>query len=315
MNIARRTPPAFFAASGSIHFRSVDGAESWQPVDAFEEGCFYCGPPSCEYSWGYVAIGSNDPDVLWFGVDSWGVTYYFYRSNDGGATWELVRIEHEQSWWRIAVDPTDAKRVYISNGPVYRTDDGGETWAEVSPPGFATHLEFDPHDSNLLYSAIFFASGPQSVNWSPNRGNTWFPVDVSGLPNDNLRSFAVDPVESGVLYMGFETQGVYRTTVDVVSVPEASENEVRGGRTIGALSAPLVTRSPRFALRVGLNASAQVEVSIYDAPGRRRERVFSGRLVAGDHEIAVEAEIPPGVYFLRASANDDVATCKFVLAP
>jgi hypothetical protein len=37
-------------------------------------------------------------------------------------------------------------------------------------------------------------------------------------------------------------------------------------------------------------------------------------LTAGGHEIVVEAEIPPGVYFLRSNANGDVATRKFVLA-
>jgi len=57
-----------------------------------------------------------------------------------------------------------------------------------------------------------------------------------------------------------------------------------------------------------------VEIDIYDSLGRRVERLFSGELGEGAHELSFNAErYSPGVYFLRLRSGDAVLTGKLMV--
>jgi hypothetical protein len=90
--------------------------------------------------WALEAGGPDEPGVLWCGTIPGGL----FRSNDDGASWELVRSlwDHpkRKKWFgggadlpgihSICVDPRDARRVQlgVSCGGVWTTADGGATW-------------------------------------------------------------------------------------------------------------------------------------------------------------------------------------------
>lgn len=63
-----------------------------------------------------------------------------------------------------------------------------------------------------------------------------------------------------------------------------------------------------------LSAEDEVEIDIYDSLGRRVERLFSGELGEGAHELSFNAEgYSPGVYFLRLRSGDAVLTGKLMV--
>ncbi len=165
-----------YAALGLGHFgvklhRSTDGGESW------EERAAPAYPPKpeglddrdgngkpvewrVEMIWALANASPDRPDALWCGTLPGGL----FRSEDGGASWELNRPLWDQpdrrKWFgggadipglhSICVDPRDAQRVLVgvSCGGAWLTEDGGASWtcraqgmrAEYMPP----EREFDP---------------------------------------------------------------------------------------------------------------------------------------------------------------------------
>ncbi|MCY4158541.1 MAG: T9SS type A sorting domain-containing protein [Bacteroidetes bacterium] len=65
-----------------------------------------------------------------------------------------------------------------------------------------------------------------------------------------------------------------------------------------------------------LERTQEVSLVIYDALGREVARPASGLWQAGEHRVVWEADqLPPGTYFSRLRANDQIATGTLVLIP
>jgi len=128
-------------------YRSVDGGESWQPIEV---------PPS---SFGFaVAVHPHEPDTAWFvpavsddmrvPVDAKVVVS---RTRDGGQSFDVLRSGLPQAHaydlvYRHAldVDGTGTRLAFGSTtGSVWETDDGGDTWRTVSvnlPPVYCVRF-------------------------------------------------------------------------------------------------------------------------------------------------------------------------------
>jgi flagellar hook assembly protein FlgD len=71
---------------------------------------------------------------------------------------------------------------------------------------------------------------------------------------------------------------------------------------------------------MALASSAQVDVSVFDAAGRRIRVLAHGRLAEGRHPLAWDARdergsrARAGVYFVRASDGSETRTERLVLA-
>lgn len=131
-----------FAASGSdAHltalnkliggiYRTTDGGDSWNRVLALPNASA-------------VEICESNPNVVYAGSPS-----FFYRSDDGGSTWQLMNGSQEgrlDDFWGpenvvagfpidMQCDPDNAMRIYVNNygGGNFLSDDGGITWESVS---------------------------------------------------------------------------------------------------------------------------------------------------------------------------------------
>src|SRR5712692_6780558 len=134
-----------------------------------------------------------------------------YKSTDGGKTWTHIGLNNTQHIARVLVHPRNPDLVYVAAlghayGPnpdrgVFRSADGGKTWEKIlfkDDKTGAIDLAFDPHNSNVLFAALWegartpwsmSSGGPGSGLYkSIDGGNTWKHLEGKGLPSGIART-------------------------------------------------------------------------------------------------------------------------------
>ena len=108
---------------------------------------------------------------------------------------------------------------------VWLSQDCGRTWTKPSygrpGPGKVTSLVFDPHDANTLWAG----GEPIELFVSHNLGKSWQRVDsvreTEGVPEvvypvatvePHIRSIAIDPRNSGTMYLALQVGYILKTT-------------------------------------------------------------------------------------------------------
>jgi photosystem II stability/assembly factor-like uncharacterized protein len=201
---------------GAGVFKSTDGGLSWQ---SSINGMGYRFIESLE-------VAPNNPAVLYAGTSKNGV----YKSADAGATWYTIDsgIQAGAVAYTIAIDPSDANRVYagtrgISNndnppwrGVIYRSVDGGITWDPVlnkvggsDQEDWAYSLAINPNNP----SQVFAATHEHGVYRSNNYGESWKAAN-SGISDLSGRTIVVDPrpEKQDTVYLGvFRHTGVFKS--------------------------------------------------------------------------------------------------------
>ena len=81
-----------------------------------------------------MAVSPADPNRVWAQVEA--ADGGLFRSDDGGATWELIndtRNLRQRAFYytRVYADPQDANTVYALNTGFYRSVDGGESFEQT----------------------------------------------------------------------------------------------------------------------------------------------------------------------------------------
>jgi len=153
-------------------------------------------PWSLEKVWCIASGGADEPGRLWAGTIPGGL----FRSDDGGASWELVRslwdLPERAKWagggydypgiHSICVDPRDSRVVIvaISCGGCWMTRDGGESWeirsqgmrAEYAPPDMAYDpVAQDPHVMVQCISNpdVLWVQHHNGIFKTTNQGEKW----------------------------------------------------------------------------------------------------------------------------------------------
>ncbi len=196
-----RRDGTLYAALNLGHFgvklhRRDAGADGWTEIAA------PAYPPKPEDSgdtvewknkliWALEPGGADQPGVLWAGTLPGGL----FRSNDRGASWELVRslwdVPQRAEWFgggydvpgihSISVDPRDSRRllVAVSCGGVWRSEDGGASWtisatgmrADYMPPELNENEAVqDPH-------RIVRSAANADVLWCQHHNGMWRSSD------------------------------------------------------------------------------------------------------------------------------------------
>ena len=232
-------PGVFYMApnNGGV-WKTIDGARTWRPIfDSQDTG-----------SIGALAVAPSNPDVLYVGSGEGlrrpdlSTGDGMYRSSDAGATWTHLGLRDGQQISAIAVDPRDARRLYVAVlghpfGPnpergLYRSTDGGTTFEKVLGGGEdvgAVSVAIDPHDARVLYAGLWASrNGPWNLTRvyarydagglykSRDGGTTWTKLG-GGFPRIVGRiGISVSPVDSRRLYAIAEKPddgcGVYRSS-------------------------------------------------------------------------------------------------------
>ena len=221
----------YFGSTGGGVWKSTDGAMTWVPV-------FDKEPVSAI---GSLAVAVSDPNVVYVGTGEACIRGNIsqgdgvYKTVDGGKTWKNVGLEDSRAIGKVIVDPNNADVVFVAAlghpfGPnsergVFRTTDGGRTWEKVlykDENTGAIDVAFDPHNSHILYAALWQArrtpwdlssGGPGSGLYRSNDGGTtWKELTEHGLPKgpygrigiavgaNSDRVYALIEAEDGGLY-------------------------------------------------------------------------------------------------------------------
>jgi photosystem II stability/assembly factor-like uncharacterized protein len=171
-------------------FLSTDGGESW--VKTQDDTVIM----SVEFS-------LSDPDIAYAAGSR-----NFYRSEDGGRTWQLLNGD---DFWGppgivaafpidIQVDPRDPMRLFVNNyqGGNFLSEDGGETWGTASNGYSGAQISgdilVDPENPARLYVGAL-----SGLFYSYDGGATWQGLDSPPARFNQINSAAASPDDFGLV--------------------------------------------------------------------------------------------------------------------
>lgn len=208
---AASQPDTFYMGSvGGGVWKTVNAGRTWFPISDV-------GIPIG--SIGAIAVAPSNPDVVYVGTGepdirsqhSYGIG--MFKSTDAGKTWKTIGLEDSRQIGRIAVDPTDANRVYVAvlghvydanpTRGLYRSVDGGAHWKKVlSDPKLpndvgSVEVAIDPVHPKTVYASLWGTRRPPWSVYAPTNlpggglfkstdgGETWKKL-AGGLPTDEF---------------------------------------------------------------------------------------------------------------------------------
>ena len=313
---SQKNPNTMIAGSQRV-YKSTNAGVSWSPVS----GDLTSGlSTSVVYSTiSTVAISAADTNLYLAGTDDGHV----WRSQNAGVTWQEITAGLPAAYvTHVEADPVDPQTIYVAHSGfgedqhdprVFRSTNRGTTWTSISgnlPDAPVNDLVVDPLNTGTLY-----AGTDLGVFVTRNLGQTWTalggympiqPVWDLELHQASRRLFAF-------------THGRSVWMLDLGTVPLAVPTSTSGSRL--ALSTPSPNPAQAASrLEMTLATSAQVDVSVFDAAGRRIRVLAHGTLAQGRHPLAWDARdergsrARAGVYFVRASDGSETRTQRLVIA-
>ncbi len=158
-----------------------------------------------------VVMDPDDPQVLYYGTNR------IYRTENGAISWtpispnltDGVPDKKLGTVTTIAVAPTNSGVIYAGtdDSHVWVTRDNGQVWTDISaalPYRWVTRVVVDPKDENIAYvtfSGLKWKDPQPHVFRTTNMGLGWEDIS-SNLPDAPVNAFAVDPINTKVLFLG-----------------------------------------------------------------------------------------------------------------
>jgi hypothetical protein len=308
--------------SGAVRLLAGTTSEHWGPsvFRSDDLGCTWHEPDgpairfpddaeaAVERVWQLQPGWDDEPDVIYAGV----APAALFRSQDGGASFELVRglwdHPHRPQWHpgggglclhTIVPHPADRGRMWvaISTGGVYRTEDGGGSWRARNAGIRTPFLPGDepPEFGQCVHKMALHPSRPDTLflqhHWgvyrSDDGGDSW--VDVGGaLPSDFGFPILVHPHEPETVYV------VPLESDEVRLTPEGRSRVYRtrdGGGTWTGLEEGLPSGEAWLTvLRDALATDGLDPPGLYF--GTRSGELF-GSADGGDHWGLLRGHLPP----------------------
>ena len=143
------------------------------------------------------------------------------------------------------------------------------------------------------------------------RGASWLDAN-EGFPLCPHPSMEASCANATYLFAGASNDGVWR-----IPLAEFGRTDVRSAAV--APSTALLQNAPNpvigsTMIEFSISRPGKVELTIYDALGRRIAEVLSAELPAGLHRVQWDAtNAAAGVYFCRLRAGDILATRRLVV--
>jgi len=199
----RRKPWTFSSGGpGSGLYKSIDGGQSWDRIDqAFSEDGLL--GRIC------LAISPSDPNHIYAIAESKNTG--LYESLDAGTSWKRNSasgnvVARPFYFSVIAVDPTDAKRIYRPAFSLSISDDGGQSFREASSEGGWVHSDFHAIWINPNNPQMVYVGTDGGVYMSLDRGNNF--MFINNLPVSQFYHVTLDNKEPYYnVYGGLQDNG------------------------------------------------------------------------------------------------------------
>jgi uncharacterized repeat protein (TIGR01451 family) len=173
---------------------------------------------------GWTAIGPNGGAVnkIVFNKATPSTVYAiasggFYRSQDGGVSWQLIKSDFFNAPQDLAIDPSDSNRVYLiaPNYPcLYVSTDGGASMSAVMtlPTAVTSAWQIAVSQSG---TTLYVTSGMR-VFFSTDRASTWQERTAVGTyASARVLKLSIDPTDPNTLYASATTSatdaGIFAT--------------------------------------------------------------------------------------------------------
>ncbi len=209
--------PYFFKSGGpgSGMYISYDAGKTWKQKT--EED----GLPAGELGRMVFGISAAEPKRVYALVEA--KTSALLVSHDGGEAWSTVNEDYDVTvrpfyYTEIAVDPTNANRVYNIDTRLRMSIDGGKTFElneviDCCAPGNTLHIDnhafwINPNDSRHI-----IVGNDGGLGVTHDRGETW--RFVNNMPLAQFYHIAVDNDHPYHIYGGLQDNGSWRGPSEV----------------------------------------------------------------------------------------------------
>lgn len=136
-----------------------------------------------------------------------------FKSTDSGWSWTPIGPS-TNSWLAVLVSSVSSSIVLAGGADgIYRSTNAGATWASTGITGTVVELSGDPSTPTNCYAGTY---GYRLLR-TTDSGLTWKGLGAS-IANGNIRSVAVDPTDSNIVYaaaydqLSGGTEGIYKST-------------------------------------------------------------------------------------------------------
>jgi photosystem II stability/assembly factor-like uncharacterized protein len=139
-----------------------------------------------------------------------GTTHLPWKTPDLGKTWVSIHggMHDDSDVFSIEPDWRSSTRVFASAcSGAYLSENRGTSWVRLpTPPGAfrAYFVAVDPHNAGTVFVAT-----SAGLFRSTNSGRVW-----EKITSETVKSFAFDPVQSGVVYFASPFSGIYSSKDD-----------------------------------------------------------------------------------------------------
>ncbi|MFC1779535.1 thrombospondin type 3 repeat-containing protein [Thermodesulfobacteriota bacterium] len=209
VQVAPDNPDVVYAGTDDGIYKSVDGGVKWphQRLPGVKVNA--------------IAIEYTNANILYAGADAQTAGGAFFKSVDGGETWqEKIASYGGEIITDILIDTDDPSYVYFGAGATsgfYKSADRFETW-EVLDMGTGISadvyaLAMTPAGSNP--SVIYAIVEGDDVYKSTNGGDNWTDTNVPHISEDGPWALATDPNSPEVIYVGtYKNDGSIYKSID-----------------------------------------------------------------------------------------------------
>jgi photosystem II stability/assembly factor-like uncharacterized protein len=194
----------FLGTSTGTLFSSTDGGHSWARSAHLGNGD--------DYVIDHLAIDPQSPNKMY--AAAWSVENQqagdFFRSNDGGTTWETTPAMHGKSIRAMAIAASDSKTLVAGAlDGVFRSTDSGKSWQRISSSNQEIHniesIAVDPKNPDVVYA------GTWHLAWKTEDGGAnWHHINKGMIEDSDVFSIIVDSTNPSVVFAS-ACSGIYKS--------------------------------------------------------------------------------------------------------